>query len=597
MNDNYIKYNSSDRDYIRNINASVVRFYDKDFNICKEKDAVHASIDNEFVMLSDAFLLFQKKMLIKKYQELDKNPMLYREFKRLIETKIDMIELSDDEKDYISSIHHTCPDDEYLCLLFFNTVLLDENSYGYKDALDILTEFKNQQVHVHSAFYLKKDLSNKKLQTILYNAKLLGLNVHISVNSFNKPRRTLEYLYSSSAIIIDLDYYHSEYAEITSHSEFVRALKPTFDKIGWPSFVTYSGHGYYLTYILDSNINFKYKEMQWLYTSVVKKLIETFKDFGADNACSDMTRVFKIPGSINFKTENPVKLCYSDFDRKTSISELATVLGITKKTGNSNPSRNKTRLLCSHKSRYSNVNEARLSDYEKLLELRNYKLPHMRDLFFLYVSINCINMGWTSDYTLSYCHKLNSELYHPFPDNELETIVHYLYGLKLDDGTCKVRYTNDHIVSSLEITIEEQKHMKQLISKETRLARKKAWDKEHSKMLVLENKHHQDELVNELLYLRYMEHRTNEEIADSIGIDVRTVAAKIGATPPEIALEQNLLQKEYDFYVLESKYFEVYTLRYEGYTLQQIADYMHLSLRTVKGYSSAIKKSHLRVTA
>ena len=159
MNDNYIKYNSSDRDYIRNIIASVVRFYDKDFNICKEKDAVHASIDNEFVMLSDAFLLFQKKMLIKKYQELDKNPMLYREFKRLIETKIDMIELSDDEKDYISSIHHTCPDDEYLCLLFFNTVLLDENSYGYKDALDILTEFKNQQVHVHSAFYLKKDLS------------------------------------------------------------------------------------------------------------------------------------------------------------------------------------------------------------------------------------------------------------------------------------------------------------------------------------------------------------------------------------------------------------------------------------------------------
>lgn len=269
--------------------------------------------------------------------------------------------------------------------------------------------------------------------------------------------------------------------------------------------------------------------MRRLYQTTVQKMIQIFEPIGADPACSDLTRVFKIPSSINFKTGNQVNLCRFNPNTTLNLSELADSLGIHTVEQNNKTAFHK--YYKGAKSRFTNANRQRMEDYEHLLALRNYNLPHMRDLFFLYVSINCYNMNMPCEEVLAYCSNLNSSLHDPLPDMELKRTVSYLSSQLEEDGSCKVKYKNCHIVDSLNISDREQETMHQLISTQTRAKRKKTWDKANAHFKVLENRHRQNELRNELLYCRFMENMSNREIAQEFSLDIRTVNRRIGKGP------------------------------------------------------------------
>ncbi len=575
------------------LESMVIRFFDYEYNITKMQNAVYATINNSPVTLTEAITLFKKKELIKQFKSLQgTNPLAFRS---LIETPMDNVLIAGQDMDYIFQLHKNCPGNQYLCLFFFNTVVIDETSYAYDDCEDIFQAHAESNIQTYTLCYLKRTLTKDKLATIIQNANTLGLNTHIAISSYKRPRRITENLYGVSSIIIDLDYYKTDYAEIDNYTDFRQALQPILDTLGIePSAITYSGHGYYLTFNLTNNVNLKYSSMHWLYQSVVQKLIEKFVDFGADYACSDLTRVFKIPGSINFKTGIPVTLCHYNPAHTINLSELADRLGIH--TRAENKSRENAiayqKYYFGNNSRFSNANKQRMEDYEHLLHSRNYKLPHKRDLFFLFVAVNCFNMSWSATSILSYCKQLNTKLQHPLIEKELEHLIYYLNNQLNEDGSCKLKYKNDYIVRTLGISDNEQKHMHQLISCKTRTLRKKAWDKANARYKVLETKRKNDELYNTLMYYRYCEFKTNSEIAKELDIDIRTVTSRINVTPEHVKLQNALLKKEHQHYIEESTCYEIHLLQKQQYTTQQIASLLNLSVRSVQRYLSIIKKNH-----
>lgn len=579
---------SSDRQEVEN---SIIRFFNDNGTITKIQNASFATVNNMDVDLETAVLLFQKKILLKKYKDLNGIPSKYRRFKEIMETKIGEVPVSNNVFAYISTLHSTCPDNQYICLFFFSTPAIAENTYGYKDCADIFEDFAEQSVTPYTLCYLKKDLTAEKLAIIIHNANFLGLNTHISISAFYRPRRTTDYLYCTSTIMIDLDYYKTAYEDIDSDEDFCQELQPFIDKLRYePTSIINSGHGYYLYFRLDKNINLKNSAMRRLYQTTVQKMIQIFEPIGADPACSDLTRVFKVPSSINFKTGNQVSLCYFNPDATINLSELADSLGIHTVEQNNRSAFQK--YYRGAKSRFTHANQQRMKDYEQLLALRDYSLPHMRDLFFLYVSINCYNMGMPCAEVLAYCSSLNSKLQEPLPDMELKRTVLYLGSQLEENGSCKVKYKNCHIVDSLNISDREQESMHQLISTQTRAKRKKAWDKANAHFRVLENRHRQNELMNEMLYCRYMENMSNREIAQEFSLDIRTVDRRIGkgAESNQRLLSGCTEQKKY--YEEDSICFEVHSLKKQGLKYQSIAGLLHLSVRSIKRYVSLIKKYH-----
>ena len=575
--------------------SAKIRFFDENWNLEKMQNAVHATINNQPADYENACILYKKKMLIQRFRKTQDNRDYYFDFRKIMETPVENIPAPKENMDYLFQLHRTCPDNQYICLFFFNTVIADTSAYGFKDCSDIFKNYAKNNIHTYTLCYLKKDLTAEKLGTIINNANTLGLNTHISVSSFKKPRRITENLYCVSSIIIDLDFYKTDYAHIDNYNDFKKALQPALDKIGYePSSICYSGHGYYLTFNLERNINLKYPSMHWLYQSVLKKLIQIFEEYGADFACSDMTRVFKVPGSINFKTGNMVKLCYYNPAHTINLSALADNLEIHTRAENQKREQAIAyeKYYRGNKSRFTNVNKQRMEDFECLLKLRNYHLPNLRTLFFLFCAINAYNSGWSATEVLSYCKQLNNRLWQPLSEKELERLIFYLNDQLNEDGSCKVKYKNDHIVRVLNITDKEQESMHQLISCQTRAKRKKMWDKNFAHYKSLERKHKKDELFDNLLFFRYEEQMTNAEISAELDIDTRTITSYIGPTPQSIQTYHKARKKEYQHYCEESICYEIWVHLQSGLNNNAISKLLGLSIRSIQRYIAIIKKHH-----
>ena len=277
FNNDYITtalIDSSDRQEVEN---SIIRFFDENSTITKMQNAVTATVNNRSIDLETAVLLYQKKMLLKKYKNLNGITAKYRQFKEIIETVLEEVPMDDSVYKYVSTLHSTCPDSQYICLFFFNTPSIAEDTYGYKDCADIFEAFAEQSVTPYTLCYLKKDLTAEKLALIIHNANFLGLNTHISISAFYRPRRTTDYLYCTSSIIIDLDYYKTAYEDIDNDGDFCQELQPFIDKLGYePTAIVNSGHGYYLYFRLDRNINLKSSAMRRLYQTTVQKMIQLY---------------------------------------------------------------------------------------------------------------------------------------------------------------------------------------------------------------------------------------------------------------------------------------------------------------------------------
>lgn len=479
---------------------------------------------------------------------------------------------------FIEQIHKARLSSQYISFTFIYCPWQDYTIYGYKDIIDIL---ELQDPFVFETAIHKKDFNEQRLISMILFSNHLKMNMYTSMSDYKCVRRNSSNLYGSRMINIDLDVYNTKYEDYEDDALLIE-MQPYFDKVGiQPSVYINSGHGKYISFILDNNINLKLSSMKDLYQNVCKKLIDLLSPFGADKKCSDPTHVFRVPGSVNMKTNEQAYIVFLDESKTTNISMLAERLGIPKvKKEKKTLKKSKKKYTTSKtmaKSKYSKVNEQRHEDLLDLIEMRNYDIEGHRDLFFHIMAINCFYMGMPEEEVYSIIDDLNNQLKKPL--STIKPIVKYAkenYGKYLQDETKAVKYTNKDIVALLDITSNEQKEMQQFIDKKEAKYRRnesvKPFNeivKQNSKQSTKEKK---EKLIEEMNAYRLKYLATNKQIAQHFDLDERTVFNLIGKEPKYVIVGR-MTKKQLVLY---------YTSLH--YSNAQISEILHLNIRNVKKY-------------
>ena len=287
----------------------------------------------------------------------------------------------------------------------------------------------------------------------LKDLDLTGENIYITLNTFYKPCRRLEYIKELNALFIDLDTYNTKF----NKEQILMDLEQNYfnKKVPIPNYVIDSGRGMYLIWLINSVPS---KALP-LWKAVQEYLYSQLECFGADRKALDATRILRVPGSINSKAKTVVGIL-DEYDYVYDLREiqhefLPELKPKEKKRGRPR----KINFVYRERSLYY----ARIQDITKLCELREYSLKGKRELIlFLYRYYLCV---FTEDVqkALEDVLELNSMFTPPLGDNEVRKATRSAERVYIDKVK-EYKYKNSTLIELLEITEDEERYMTTIIS-------------------------------------------------------------------------------------------------------------------------------------
>ena len=198
-----------------------------------------------------------------------------------------------------------------------------------------------------------------------------------------------------------------------------------------------------------------------LWKAIEEYLYSLLKPFGADRQALDPTRVLRVPGSINSKSNTIVKVIDQYdyvYDLREIQKEFLPELEERKAKKKGRPS--KTVFIHRERSLYY----ARIQDIIKLCELREYDLKGHRELvLFLYRYYLCSFLEDTEK-ALQDVLELNREFIYPLMKTEVIRATRSAEKVYLSKDK-QYRYKNETLIELLNITEFEETHMSTIISK------------------------------------------------------------------------------------------------------------------------------------
>ena len=341
-------------------------------------------------------------------------------------------------------------------------------------------------------------------------------NVYISINTFYSTFRRLEYIKELKAQFIDLDVYKTGFTkeQIIMHLE-----ADYFNKsIPRPNLIIDSGRGLYLIWLLNSVPS---KALP-LWKAIEEYLYSVLKPFGADRQALDPTRVLRVPGSINSKSNTTVKVIEQYdyiYDLREIQNEYLPELEERKAKKKGRPS--KTVFIHRERSLYY----ARIQDIIKLCELREYDLKGHRELIlFLYRYYLCYFLEDTQK-ALEDVLELNREFIYPLSETEVIRATRSAEKVYLSKDK-DYKYKNETLIELLLITELEETYMTTIISnKESKRRRSIRDEKRYKEKLKLEGKMSKKEELEQLrAKIKSLREQgfKNKEIMQMLGIHSTT---------------------------------------------------------------------------
>lgn len=300
----------------------------------------------------------------------------------------------------------------------------------------------------------------------LKDLDLTGENIYITLNTFYKPCRRLEYIKELNALFIDLDTYNTKF----NKEQILMDLEQNYfnKKVPIPNYVIDSGRGMYLIWLINSVPS---KALP-LWKAVQEYLYSQLECFGADRKALDATRILRVPGSINSKAKTVVGIL-DEYDYVYDLREiqhefLPELKPKEKKRGRPR----KINFVYRERSLYY----ARIQDITKLCELREYSLKGKRELIlFLYRYYLCV---FTEDVqkALEDVLELNSMFIPPLSENEVRKATRSAERVYIDKVK-EYKYKNSTLIELLEITEYEETQMSTIISKSEYKRRDRVYQK------------------------------------------------------------------------------------------------------------------------
>jgi len=287
---------------------------------------------------------------------------------------------------------------------------------------------------------------------------------YISMNTFYTPKRLATNLREIRTFYTDLDCYN---VNLTADQVVMQLKADYFDSaIPAPNLINYSGRGINLIWFLEPLSGLAVERWGKLQKSVRNAL----KQFGSDDKATDTSRVFRLSGSINSKSNSQV-VTEVLHTYKYSFDEVADEYFPEIKIKPANPKRKrKSHSKVKHIFNEYTLTKARMKDIETIIEVRHGNLEGFREVaLFLYRYWSIVETG-SYERALNAIYEVNNLLDEPLPVNEVarDTKSAEMY-YQTEEG---LNITNETIIDWLDIKPEEQKQLQTIISKSEKNRRK-----------------------------------------------------------------------------------------------------------------------------
>lgn len=355
-----------------------------------------------------------------------------------------------------------------------------------------------------------------------------------SQNTFKKFRRSSEHLFELKACYMDLDYYHLKLTKeqvLFGLDELVRE-----HSIPIPTMIIDSGHGMYVIWRIKRIPAMAVK----LWRAMEEYLFSQLEPLGADRSCIDPVRVFRVADSYNCKYPQKQKVqVISNYAIEYDLHDLQEQF-LTRKKQNATKKKQRGRIV-----RIRNIYTLycnRRMDILSLCKMREFEMTGMRELvLFLYRYYGCLQ--YTDERAIDMILELNEQFTEPCRES---TVLRATRSAERAAALEKYNYKNSTIIELLQITDEEmqQKNAQGEYILQTLISKKEKYRRKNEKR--------------------------NGERRNSQGNTSR---------------EQNVCD------ALEM----IRTLKEKGYTQNQIAKEMNMTIRNVQNYYRKLReeKKHL----
>ncbi len=368
----------------------------------------------------------------------------------------------------------------------------------------------------------------QRMVTVLdwINAIDYDVNCYLSVNTYYKPQRNVRSVRHLNAFYVDIDYYKHGVSfddvmhTLQHHIEHERIVKPTY--------IIDSGRGIYLIFKIE-DVPGKYKQTKNLYSAVQQYICDLFADVGADYGAKDIARVLRVPTTMNTKANKRVTILEHNADAIYTMAmfrELVYPFGLeraSKAPVRTSEKKGKLKYLYNAYTLY----KARSEDLKTVCKLRNYDVRGMRDKFLFIYHYFMMQIHQVEQVALYYTLNLNEDFVEPLEEKEVKSLVKSsvrAYYDHLEDKTKGYNYKNETLIDLLEITEDEQVHLKTIISKDIKYARNNERRKASRRSENGLTKRQKDKLsLIERVQELHEQGVSNKQIAEQLEISLSTV--------------------------------------------------------------------------
>jgi len=368
--------------------------------------------------------------------------------------------------------------------LYFNLGAVDHLNvlhHAHDSSLAIATKVSGNW---HEQFYKKGEAITKAEQLERFNVA----DSYVTQNAvkFGSHSRAFSNISCLANCFVDLDTYKVSTLVGLSKEEILQRIIKTFPDMPRPTLFADSGRGVYLIWTFQTT---KPASFIPAWQVIQNNLVTLLKSFGADPLCKDVARVLRIAGTENSKSLTTAG--YEQIGEPVKFEELQKYSNnLTKKNKPATKKHiNNVRTLRTNfgttTKNFYTLAYGRMQDIRTLAELRGGKLNDLRKTA-LYVY--SASSAW-------YCQTVDSL------ERELDCFIHDCVANPTDytklkpttvikrkqdsiDGVtvtwkgkefdARYRFRTDTVIKLLEITPEEQRHMKCLIGKAEKYDRKNA---------------------------------------------------------------------------------------------------------------------------
>ena len=369
--------------------------------------------------------------------------------------------------------------------------------------------------------FWKETFFNDKAEKIIYINRLKAreVDVYDSVNEFSTAKRSESTIKKLNYLYCDIDCHKGMFNEWLT----LEVLRADYfgSKVPYPSIINNSGRGLHLFWTLENEgaeSLAKWKVLQQVILNNLASISEE-TNCSVDFRCIDPSRVLRTVDTFNTKSKTLCRLiektnltytlddileCFYDVkldDLKPFNSNPNKDTGNDKKTltGAKNALNERgewkdlkvkrTNGIVSVFNAYSLLT-CRATDFRKLLELRGGDMEGMRDEFLTMYAWTIISKKDDLEKLERELHGINSLFKNPLKDKEVSYKAQYIFN-KFNKEVIKGAdtsqftefdrywYRNTTIINRLDITMEEQRHMLTIISKEEKNERDKARKKKN----------------------------------------------------------------------------------------------------------------------